>query len=208
MSIQIPMWYLLVVCSGTAYFGFWFGRSRNWGLISTSEKVASQEAKIIEKNKHKTKKNGGTRVKVTAKYGRGVLLSPSAGYVEYFPQNGEWCAKIDSMDSLLISPVEGKVLEIAPRGNAFLIATEWGVSVRVKVCNSSNDLLDRYFRPRVVKGEIVSAGQVLLEYDREVLSRKCTDTAVRLSAASDETLLVESEHPEKVRAGEFLALVC
>ncbi|MBO4514234.1 MAG: PTS glucose transporter subunit IIA, partial [Lachnospiraceae bacterium] len=130
------------------------------------------------------------------------LVSPTSGMVEQIEEAGRRGARIVTSDCKLYSPSAGRVLSIAPRGNSFLIMTDWGSEVEVRACTSEDDLLDRYFRPRVIRGEIIRRGKLLLEYDREKLDRECEDTAVYLMA--EQTGEMEPSGESQVEMGEAL----
>lgn len=180
VKVMIPLWYGLCLSAAAAYFGFWFGRSRNWGLIENSAVQMSVGMGVGERRS----RSGQARY-----YGHS-LSSPTGGRLESFSEGDESGVRILTTEGRLYAPVSGRILKISPRGNMFQIHTDWGGDVTVRACTNEDDLLDRYFRPRVVKGEIVRKGKLLLEYDREKLCRKCEDTAVYVT--------VESEQPEEV----------
>jgi len=200
--MMIPLWYGLIVGAAMAYFGFWFGRSRNWGLIGSEERGT----KLVEKGetgKAPKKENGHGQVLPYVRY----LSSPTGGMVETLDAGEGVGVRIVTTESKLYSPSAGRVLSISPRGNAFLIMADWGGEVEVRACNSEDDLLDRFFRPRVIKGEVIRRGKLLLEYDREKLSRECEDTAVYLTARGERGEEIESIDNGKVQKGEALLWV-
>lgn len=223
---MMPLWYAILLSLACAYFGFWYGRSRNWGLLETgmgkpvAEKAGEtgKEQREHPGNRHSSDSAGKTgsertvaevfretdgRILPQVRY----LASPTGGRVERLTENGKRGVRIQTTESKLYAPSSGRILWIAPRGNAFLMMTDWGDEVEVRACNSEDDLLDRYFRPRVVRGEIVRRGKLLLEYDREKLSRECTDTAVYLTSRGEEQGPLELAAGEEVRAGEALLWV-
>ena len=204
MDGMIPIWYGVLLGLATAYFGFWFGRSRNWGLLETvGEGTVREETGEGTKGKRETSVRGdmtGRKILPQVRY----LASPSSGTVENIREEGNLGARILTTDSKLYSPSAGRVLSIAPRGNAFLIMTDWGTEVEVRACTSEDDLLDRYFRPRVIRGEIIRRGKLLLEYDREKLDRECEDTAVYLMAKGERTATLEPAGESEVKTGDAL----
>ena len=200
---MIPIWYSILLGLATAYFGFWFGRSRNWGLLETvGEGKAWEETGEGTKGRREgtARVDAGRKILPQVRY----LASPSGGTVENIREEGNLGARILTTESKLYSPSSGRVLSIAPRGNAFLIMTDWGTEVEVRACTSEDDLLDRYFRPRVIRGEIIRRGKLLLEYDREKLDRECEDTAVYLMAKGDRTTTLEPAGESEVKMGDAL----
>lgn len=253
MGVMIPLWYVICLGLAAAYFGFWFGRSRNWGMIEKieTEKTAgsgdlkrgevgsdgggrvrgefredkggkghngekSRTRTGAEKDRQGgsvgTRKNAGPyagdrRITVSRggdKYYGKNLYCPTAGRAMNFQEGEENGVRILTTDSRLYSPVSGRILKISPRGNSFLIRTDWGRDVTVRACTNEDDLLDRYFRPRVVRGEIVRRGRLLLEYDRETLCRKCQDTAVYVSVGDESEGKLEVEEDLSVKVGDSL----
>ncbi|MCR5459935.1 MAG: PTS glucose transporter subunit IIA [Acetatifactor sp.] len=192
--MTIPLWYGGVCALAAAYFGFWYGRSRNWGILG-----GTKEAEETGENRHK-KTGVSEKTLSRAKY----LASPASGTVEELSDEGSRGARILTTDSKLFSPSAGRVLSIAPRGNAFLILTDFGAEVEVRACTSEDDLLDRYFRPRVIRGEIIRRGRLLLEYDREKLSKECEDTATYLTAKGEDCTGMELVGGGQVKAGDAL----
>lgn len=182
--ITIPLWYGLCLSVGGAYLGFWYGRSRNWGML---EMLQEQNVKKREK--------GGSELEGSLCEKNGTFLaSPCGGRAEEYHEGEQSGFRILTTESELYAPAFGRIIRISPRGNAFWIRTDWGGDVQVRACTNEDDLLDRYFRPRVVKGQVVRRGTLLLEYDREALCRKCEDTAVYL--------LVEEQKYQEMQCGE------
>ena len=192
--MTIPLWYGGVCALAAAYFGFWYGRSRNWGMLG-----GTKEAEETGENRH-GKTGVSEKVLSRAKY----LASPASGTVEELSDEGRRGARILTTDSKLFSPSAGRVLSIAPRGNAFLILTDFGAEVEVRACTSEDDLLDRYFRPRVIRGEIIRRGRLLLEYDREKLSKECEDTATYLVTRGESNGEMKLVEDHQVKAGDAL----
>ena len=202
--MMIPLWYGILMGSATAYFGFWYGRSRNWGILGKEEGEADAR-RDGEGNSGKARGEGGVdSVRKRVLPGVRYLASPAGGTVEKVSSEGTTGARIVTTESRLYAPSSGRVLSVAPRGNAFLIMTDWGGEVEVRACNSEDDLLDRFFRPRVIRGEIIRRGKLLLEYDREKLSGECDDTAVYLLAKGEEGNQLQMVEAREVRAGEAL----
>lgn len=192
--MTIPLWYGGVCALAAAYFGFWYGRSRNWGILE-----GTKEAEETSENRPKQ-----TRVSEKTLSRAKYLASPASGTVEELSDEGSLGARILTTDSKLFSPSAGRVLSIAPRGNAFLILTDFGAEVEVRACTSEDDLLDRYFRPRVIRGEIIRRGRLLLEYDREKLSEECGDTATYLMTRGESNGELKLVEDHQVKAGDAL----
>lgn len=191
---MIPLWYGLCLCAAAAYFGFWYGRSRNWGLIENS---AAQRS--VETGSDERRGRGGQ-----VRYFGHSLSSPTGGRLESCREGDISGVRILTTEGRLYAPVSGRILKISPRGNTFQIRTDWGGDVTVRACTNEDDLLDRYFRPRVVKGEIIRKGKLLLEYDREKLCRKCEDTAVYVTVEGEQPEGVCITEKDQVKTGETI----
>ena len=201
---MIPLWYGMILGAAMAYFGFWYGRSRNWGLLE--EKKDARPAGAVKENGNATAGLVRKREETPKKYPPYVryLASPAGGRVESLEREGKKGVRIETTESKLYAPSSGRVLSVAPRGNAFLIMTDWGSEVEVRACDSNDDLLDRFFRPRVIRGEIIRRGKLLLEYDREKLKEECDDVGVYVLPCGEETAEMIEAYEERIRAGETL----
>ena len=253
MGVMIPLWYAVCLGLAAAYFGFWFGRSRNWGLIEKIQAEGAKGSEGLEKgwtgsdsaekdwgenggaqrgragydgrknlpeagteiwrtgsgvNGGRTRGAAGTERRLDPRggdkyYGKN-LFCPTGGKAAGCQEGGVSGVKIMTTENRLYSPASGRVLKISPRCNAFQIRTDWGEDVTVRACTSEDDLLDRYFRPRVVRGEIVRRGRLLLEYDRDTLCRKCQDTAVYVTVGDGQEGELEIEEDLPVKVGDCI----
>lgn len=95
--------------------------------------------------------------------------SPVSGWVTSCREGDHPAVIIQPVEDKLYAPVAGKITRLFPMGNAFLFSTEFGAEIRIQVCDVNDDLLGRYFRPRVVQNEIVGKGKLLLEFDSQGL---------------------------------------
>ena len=64
------------------------------------------------------------------------------------------------------APANGKITRLYPMGNAFRLLTEFGTELYIRIGNGDDELLGRYYRPRILQNEIVGKGKVLMEFDR------------------------------------------
>ena len=109
------------------------------------------------------------------------LGSPVSGYVMSFMEGDRPATVIQPMEDKLYAPAAGKITRLFPMGNDFLFMTEFGAELRIRAGDTDDDLLGRYFRPRVVQNEIVAKGKLLLEFDRQSLAAEGASTMVTLS---------------------------
>ena len=109
------------------------------------------------------------------------LGSPVSGYVLSFREGDHPAAVIQPMEDKLYAPASGKIIRLFPMGNDFLFVTEFGAELRIRAGDTDDDLLGRYFRPRVVQNEIVAKGKLLLEFDRQSLAAEGASTMITVS---------------------------
>lgn len=191
--ITIPLWYCLCLGAAGAYFGFCTGRTVTLGQMEKGE---------LQKTENRVSCLKREGVVIQTDSACRVVVSPSGGLLEKVEEEEVAGVRIHTTESRLFSPAAGKIMKISPRGNSFVIRTDTGEELTVSACSSEDDLLDRYFRPRVIRGEVVHCGQQLLEYDREQLCRLCEDTTVRLTVRREDTEGLEITGNEQVRRGE------
>lgn len=108
----------------------------------------------------------------------------------------------------LYAPCGGKITRLYPVGNAMDFRTEWGEEIYLQVAAVTDELLGRYFRPRIVQNEIVNKGKCLLEFDSQALAAEglTLEVTLRLESLKYGTQAVLTAEGE-IRAGEELFLV-
>lgn len=134
--------------------------------------------------------------------------SPVSGWVTSCREGEHPMVVIQPEEDRLYAPAAGKITRLYPMGNAFLFRTEFGTEVRLQVGNVGDDLLGRYFRPRVVQNEIVGKGKLLLEFDSQRLVSEGVSPAVTVSVENQSyDSSVRAVAAEQVRAGEDILLI-
>lgn len=134
--------------------------------------------------------------------------SPVSGWVTSCREGEHPVVVIQPEEDRLYAPAAGKITRLYPMGNAFLFRTEFGTEVHIQVGNVGDDLLGRYFRPRVVQNEIVGKGKLMLEFDSQRLVAEGISPAVTVSVESQSyDNSVRAVATEQVRAGEDILLV-
>lgn len=108
----------------------------------------------------------------------------------------------------LYAPVGGKITRLFPMGNAFLFATEFGTELYIQAGDVDDELLVRYYRPRIIQNEVVGKGKLLLEFDRQGLEAEGASTEVAVCVENcayggD----VRMTAGERVKAGEEILQV-
>ncbi len=133
--------------------------------------------------------------------------SPCGGEVNFFYEGSRRGAVILPAQGMVYAPASGKIIRVYPMGNAFLLRTDFGAELLLKVGSKRDELLSTYYRPRIVQNEIVHKGKLLLEFDLEGLQAEGEDTAVSVSveASDDREVLVTGQ--KQVKVGEALLWV-
>lgn len=107
--------------------------------------------------------------------------SPVSGEVSDLQEGGRPVVVIRPSENKIYAPVGGRIRKVFPRGNAFLFDTEFGAELYIRVGDSEDELLDGYYRPRIVQNEIVGRGKLLLEFDRQGLAAEGVSDRVEVS---------------------------
>lgn len=131
------------------------------------------------------------------------VCSPVSGEVTDMDGGGKPGVAIHPGEDRLYAPAAGKVTKIFPMGNAFLFRTEFGAELYIRAGDAEDDLMERYYRPRVVQNEIVGKGKLLLEFDRMGLVKEgvscCVTVTVETGACTGNVLAAAGD---RVKAGE------
>lgn len=105
----------------------------------------------------------------------------------------------------LYAPVSGKISRLFPMGNSFCFTTEFGTELYIQAGAVDDDMLARYYRPRIIRNEVVEKGKLLLEFDRKGLEAEGASAEVSVSVESmfygGEVRIAAGEH---VKTGEEL----
>lgn len=151
------------------------GKAAGWKEASgeAAEKESVEHKKKAKR--HFDKKGSGAGRKFWS------VGSPVSGEVWAY-REGERPAVVIRPDSdRLYAPVSGKVTRLFPMGNSFLFAAEFGAELYIQAGETKDELLGRYYRPKVVQNEIVGKGKLLLEFDRHGLETEGASAEVCVS---------------------------
>lgn len=100
----------------------------------------------------------------------GAIGSPVLGEIEEGRGGERPEVAVCPREEKVYAPTAGKVIRLYPPGNALSFRTDSGVDLFIRVGDSTDELLSRYYRPRVLQNEIVAKGKLLLEFDRAGLA--------------------------------------
>ncbi len=95
--------------------------------------------------------------------------SPVSGEVTEHSEGDHPTVVIHSDSNRLYAPAGGKITRLFPMGNAMLFTTEFGAELFIQAGKTEDELLNRYYRPKIVQNEVVGKGKLLLEFDRQGL---------------------------------------
>ncbi len=191
---------------------------RTEGERSTEERHSPIEERHSVKERH-SRVEAYSRERPAAREGRHFLRrgkgnheeereswsvgSPVSGYVAEQSDGEQPTVVVDPDSGQVFAPAGGKITRLFPLGNAFRLLTEFGTQLYVQVGDVGDELLGRYYRPRVVQNEIVGKGKLLLEFDREGLAAEGVSCDVRVCVEGFRYgHSVKDTAGERVRIGE------
>ncbi len=184
---------ILILTAGV--FGFLLGR---FSVHRISERLLENETDAAQAEGIHFRKRDKKSVRQPEKY---QLGSPVAGTVVRGTGEGDATVVIHPEDGRLYAPIGGKVKKIFPGGSEMLFETEFGEEMHIAVGDAHDDLLERYFRPRVVRNEVVPKGKLLLEFDGPKIAAEGgnADVFLRVEIAQGDC---ESVGEGRVKVGE------
>ncbi|MCM1191292.1 MAG: PTS glucose transporter subunit IIA [Butyrivibrio sp.] len=191
--MEISFWWLTAIAGAALAAGFCMGRLMG-GQWENPEQENRRENR--RESKRENRRDSGIRFPFS-------VGSPVSGEVADRSGEGKTMAAIHPNEDRLYAPANGKITKIFPGGNGFLFRTEFGAELCIRVGDSEDDLLERYYRPRIVQNEIVGKGKLLLEFDRKGLVKEgascCVTVTVETGACAGSLLAAAGE---QVKAGE------
>jgi phosphocarrier protein FPr len=110
---------------------------------------------------------------------------------------------IDPLEGKLIAPCDGVVMHLARTGHAVTIATDEGAEILLHIGIDTVELNGKGFAPMIEQGAKVRAGDVLIEFDQDVIARNAPSlVSVIAIANSDAFEVVERAGSGTLRAGQ------
>jgi phosphocarrier protein FPr/phosphocarrier protein len=146
--------------------------------------------------------------------GRLTLIAPIAGWcapLEEVPDAvfsqrilGDGVA-IDPTGSALHAPCDGEVISVPASGHAVALRAPGGAEILVHVGIDTVNLNGKGFQPRVKKGDIVRAGDLLLEFDLGMIAAAATSLITPLILTNGERFRISVARVDRaVAIGELL----
>lgn len=184
---------ILLLAAGI--FGFFLGRFSVNRISEESETEGVREEEQVQRQRRDRKALGTVEKYSVGSPVTGMVMKSNAGEIPTVvirPEGGK-----------LFAPTGGKVTRLYPMGNAMLFTTEFGAEMHISVGEVQDDLLERYYRPRVIQNEVVPKGKLLLEFDVSGLAAEgeSADVSVRMEHYDYDTEIVPAAEG-KVKAGE------
>lgn len=189
-----------------AILGFMAGRVSMYGLTAQEEGTENDKESSAAEKKSRERHGRGRRVQENEK--TWSVGSPVSGRVTIQRDGDHPSIMIDPDTDKIYAPAGGKITRLFPMGNAFLFKTEFGAELYIQAGDGSDELLGRYYRPRILQNEVVGKGKLLLEFDRQGLESEGAPLGVSVSLENclygSDIRLTAGEH---VRNGEEIIQV-
>ncbi|MEI6002995.1 phosphoenolpyruvate--protein phosphotransferase [Paraburkholderia bengalensis] len=110
---------------------------------------------------------------------------------------------IDPLEGKLLAPCDGTVMHLARTGHAVTIATQEGAEILLHIGIDTVELNGKGFAPMIEQGAKVRAGEVLIEFDQDVVACNAPSlVSVIAIANSDAFEVVERAADVVLKAGE------
>ncbi|AOY00956.1 phosphoenolpyruvate--protein phosphotransferase [Jeongeupia sp. USM3] len=113
---------------------------------------------------------------------------------------------IDPTSNVLLSPVAGKITQLHSAMHAVTITTESGIEVLIHIGLDTVMLKGEGFKAQVREGDTVSAGQALIEFDGDTVSRKARSLLTQMVITNSDRVARFVPASGFVRAGQTVAL--
>ncbi len=184
---------ILILAAGV--FGFFLGRFSVHRILEDMIGETQEGEAIGERRRSARRTVSGVEKYNLGSPVSGMVTESDAGecpVVVIRPENGK-----------VYAPAGGRVKRVYPGGNEILFVTEFGTEMHISVGDVRDDLLERYYRPRVIQNEVVSRGKLLLEFDEAGLLAEgsTADVFLRMENLDGDTD-VELAGMGQVKAGE------
>ena len=191
-----------------AVVGLLMGRLSMYRLRDAQEAAQEEEAaQPVQARRQRGRRGRGNRQEEDL--GGWSVGSPVSGEVTEHSEGDHPTVVIHTEGNRLYAPAGGKITRLFPMGNAMLFTTEFGAELFIQAGKTEDELLNRYYRPKIVQNEVVGKGKLLLEFDRKGLEAD--------GASAEVAVCVESclygggggmTAGEHVKAGEEILQIC
>ena len=101
---------------------------------------------------------------------------------------------IDPTSNELLAPLSGTIIQLHAAGHALTIRSEEGIEILLHIGIDTVVLKGEGFSPQVNEGEKVTAGQLLIRFDLDVVGRKARSLLTQILIANVEKVALETEN--------------
>ena len=172
-------------------------------------------------NKVKTAQQGNVKIvekKEKMEVEKGKIYSPLKGFVKNLTETADEAFASGALgkgvviiptEGKLVAPVRGEVSVFFPTGHAVAMETEDGAEILMHVGIDTVQLKGRHFYPKVAEGAIVEAGDLLLEFDMDMIKKEgySLHTPVIISNSDDYSEVVNIGEEKIGFSEELLRIV-
>lgn len=151
-----------------AVVGFLMGRLSMYRKRDMEETEQTEET-VQQAQRRKPHGRHGRGNRQEEETGGWSVGSPVSGEVTEYNEGEHPTVVIHTDGNRLYAPTGGKITRLFPMGNAMLFTTEFGAELYIQAGKTEDELLNRYYRPKIVQNEVVGKGKLLLEFDRQGL---------------------------------------
>lgn len=115
---------------------------------------------------------------------------------------------IQPTEGKVVAPIAGKVVQVFPTKHAFGIETDNGAELLVHIGLETVAMNGEGFTAHVQEGDKVKAGDVLIEFDLELVKEKASNTITPIAVTNHDQFTIEKIAEGNVIANEtpFLKL--
>lgn len=145
--------------------------------------------------------NKETELKVTSPLtGKKVALEDVPDPVFSQKMMGEGVA-VDPEDGLVVSPVEGKVVQVFPTKHAVGLETKSGAEVLIHIGLETVAMEGEGFEAFVAQGDKVSVGDKLISFDLDLIKEKAKSTVTPIIITNSDSYEVHVEEDIELKSG-------
>ncbi|WP_342706606.1 PTS glucose transporter subunit IIA [Alkalibacterium thalassium] len=105
-------------------------------------------------------------------------------------------------EGVLVSPVEGKVIQVFPTKHAVGIQSDFGAEILIHIGLETVNMNGEGFETFVKEGDTIKIGQKLITFDLELIDEKATSTVTLVVITNgDQIEIVRKDECQEVQAG-------
>lgn len=110
-------------------------------------------------------------------------------------------------EGVLVSPVEGKVIQVFPTKHAVGIQSDFGAEILIHIGLETVNMNGEGFETFVKEGDTIKIGQKLITFDLELIDEKATSTVTLVVITNgDQIEIVRKDECQEVQAGNHTVM--